>query len=122
MYCPLVRISIVQLPGDFRHGHRLITNVSDITSAREVTTSHSSSFSGWEAQARIDHRRLLITADRVVADVALFRLLRQLGVRFVIRVKANTHVAFWRGSGNASIRFDFGVTHGTAAWAISCMG
>lgn len=39
-------------------------------------------------------RRVMVTADRGFADVTLFTLLRQLGVPFIIRVKAGTHVAF----------------------------
>jgi len=54
-------------------------------------------------------RRVMVTADRGFADVTLFPLLRQLGVPFIIRVKAGTHVAFqgkwckvgqWRFRGN----------------------
>ena len=39
-------------------------------------------------------RRVLVTADRGFADVALFTLLNQLGITFIIRVKAGTHVYF----------------------------
>src|SRR5262245_41507535 len=39
-------------------------------------------------------RRVVVTADRGFADVALFTLLSQWGVTFIIRVKAGTHVAF----------------------------
>src|SRR5687768_3919315 len=45
------------------------------------------------------NHRVLVTADRGVADVNLCRLLEQLGVRLIIRVKAGTNVAFegrWR--------------------------
>jgi hypothetical protein len=46
---------------------------------------------GRVAQA-VGKRRVIITADRGFADVALFTLLSQLGVTFIIRVKAGTHV------------------------------
>src|SRR5499433_2816175 len=39
-------------------------------------------------------RRVIVTADRGFADVALFTLLNQLGITFIIRVKAGTHVYF----------------------------
>src|SRR5262249_36763178 len=39
-------------------------------------------------------RRVVVTADRGFADVALFTLLSQVGVPFIIRVKAGTHVTF----------------------------
>ena len=42
----------------------------------------------------VGNRRLIVTADRGFADVGLFRLLSQLGVRFLIRVKASTNVTF----------------------------
>lgn len=45
------------------------------------------------AQA-VGKRRVIVTADRGFADVALFTLLRKLGVKFVIRVKASTKVVF----------------------------
>jgi len=48
---------------------------------------------GRVAQA-VGKRRVIVTADRGFADVALFTLLSQLGVTFIIRVKAGTHVAF----------------------------
>jgi hypothetical protein len=37
-------------------------------------------------------RRVIVTADRGFADVTLFTLLNPLGVTFIIRVKAGTHV------------------------------
>src|SRR6266581_2170728 len=40
----------------------------------------------------VGSRRVTVTADRGFADVALFTLLSQLGVTFIIRVKAGTHV------------------------------
>jgi hypothetical protein len=43
---------------------------------------------------RVGKRRVIVTADRGFADVALFKLLSELGVRFIIRVKAGTNVAF----------------------------
>jgi hypothetical protein len=42
-------------------------------------------------------KRIRLTADRGFADVELFELLDQLGVRFVIRVKSSTKVG-WRGA------------------------
>src|ERR671932_114959 len=39
-------------------------------------------------------RRVIVTADRGFADVALLTLLSQLGITFIIRVKAGTHVSF----------------------------
>jgi hypothetical protein len=48
---------------------------------------------GRVAQA-VGKRRVIGTADRGFADVALFPLLSQWGVTFIIRVKAGTHVAF----------------------------
>ncbi len=54
-------------------------------------------------------RRVIVTADRGFADVALFTLLNQLGITFIIRVQAGTHVSFrgkwgtlgpWRFRGN----------------------
>ena len=53
---------------------------------------------GRVAQA-VGNRRVIVTADRGFADVALFTFLSQLGVTFIIRVTAGTHVAFqgkWR--------------------------
>jgi hypothetical protein len=52
-------------------------------------------------------RRVIFTADRGFADVALFTLLNQLGVTFIIRVQAGTHVAFqgkWRKLGHLRFR------------------
>src|SRR4029453_8557695 len=40
------------------------------------------------------NRRVLVTADRGFAAVALFTLLNQLGITFIMRVKAGTHVYF----------------------------
>jgi hypothetical protein len=48
---------------------------------------------GRVAQA-VGKRRVMVTADRGFADVALFTLLNQLGVTFIIRVKAGTNVYF----------------------------
>jgi hypothetical protein len=48
---------------------------------------------GRVAQA-VGKRRVIVTADRGFADVALFTFLSQLGVTFIIRVKAGPHVAF----------------------------
>src|SRR5712671_2127806 len=48
---------------------------------------------GRVAQA-VGQRRVIVTADRGFADVALFTLLTQLGITFIIRVKAGTHVSF----------------------------
>src|SRR3989454_6559940 len=53
-------------------------------------------------------RRVIVTADRGFADVALFTLLSQLGITFIIRVKAGTHVSFqgkwckWRSEEHTS--------------------
>ena len=50
-------------------------------------------------QAVIRQRRLIVTADRGFADVALVEVLSELGVEFIIRVKGNTKVCFegqWR--------------------------
>ncbi len=50
-------------------------------------------------QAVIRQRRLIVTADRGFADVALVEVLSELGVEFLIRVKGNTKVCFegqWR--------------------------
>ena len=61
---------------------------------------------GRVAQA-VGTRRVIVTADRGFADVALFTLLSQLGVTFIIRVKAGTHVAFqgkWRKLGQLRFR------------------
>jgi hypothetical protein len=61
---------------------------------------------GRVAQA-VGKRRVIVTADRGFADVALFTLLSQLGVPFIIRVKAGTHVAFqgtWRKLGQLRFR------------------
>ena len=61
---------------------------------------------GRVAQA-VGKRRVIVTADRGFADVALFTLRSQLGVPFIIRVKAGTHVAFqgkWRKLGQLRFR------------------
>src|SRR2546422_579156 len=67
---------------------------------------------GRVAQA-VGTRRVIVTADRGVADVALFTLLSQLGVTCISRVKAGTHVYVqgkwrtlgqWRFRGNARHR------------------
>jgi hypothetical protein len=61
---------------------------------------------GRVAQA-VGKRRVIVTADRGFADVALFTLLSQLGVTFIIRVKAGTHVYFqgkWRKLGQLRFR------------------
>ena len=42
----------------------------------------------------VGKRRVMITAERGFADVALFSLLHELGITFIIRVKAGTHVYF----------------------------
>jgi Transposase DDE domain len=55
----------------------------------------------------VGKRRVMVTADRGFADVALFRLLNQLGMAFIIRVKAGTHVYFqgqWRKLGQLKFR------------------
>ncbi len=55
----------------------------------------------------VGKRRVMVTADRGFADVALFSLLNQLGVAFIIRVKAGTHVYFqgkWRKLGQLKFR------------------
>jgi hypothetical protein len=55
----------------------------------------------------VGKRRVVVTADRGFAEVALFTLLSQLGVTFIIRVKAGTHVAFqgkWRKLGQWRFR------------------
>ncbi len=50
-------------------------------------------------QGVLRQRRLIVTADRGFADVALVEVLSELGVEFIIRVKGNTKVCFegqWR--------------------------
>jgi len=50
-------------------------------------------------QREIGPRRVLVTADRGFADVALMEVLREQGVEFIIRVKGSTQVYFqgrWR--------------------------
>jgi hypothetical protein len=42
----------------------------------------------------IDKRRIVVTADRGFADVTLFALLGDLGIKFIIRVKSGTNVHF----------------------------
>jgi len=61
---------------------------------------------GRVAQA-VGRRRIIVTADRGFADGALFTLLSQLGITFIIRVKAGTHVYFqgkWRKLGQLRFR------------------
>ena len=61
---------------------------------------------GRVAQA-VGKRRVIVTADRGFADVALFTLLSQLGITFIIRVQAGTHVYFpgkWRKLGQLRFR------------------
>ena len=61
---------------------------------------------GRVAQA-VGTRRVIVTADWGFADVALFTLLSQLGVTFIIRVQAGTHVSFqgkWRKLGQLRFR------------------
>jgi hypothetical protein len=58
------------------------------------------------AQA-VGKKRVMVTADRGFADVTLFTLLSQLGVTFIIRVKAGTHVYFesrWQKLGKIKFR------------------
>lgn len=45
-------------------------------------------------QREIGRRRVIITADRGFADVALVDVLTELGVEFIIRVKGSTKVSF----------------------------
>jgi len=52
-------------------------------------------------------RRVIVAADRGFAAVALLTFFSQLGVVFIIRVKAGTHVAF-RASGASWARGGFG--------------
>jgi Transposase DDE domain len=47
-----------------------------------------------QVQREIGRRRLIITADRGFADVALVDVLTELGVEFIIRVKGSTKVYF----------------------------
>src|SRR5438132_3392411 len=63
------------------------------------------------AVGRVAHavgkRRVIVAADRGFADVPLFTLLSQLGVTFIIRVQAGTHVSFqgrWRKLGQLHFR------------------
>lgn len=49
-----------------------------------------------QVQRAIGQRRLIVTADRGFADVALVDVLTALGVEFIIRVKGTTKVC-WRG-------------------------
>jgi Transposase DDE domain len=42
----------------------------------------------------VGKRRVMVTADRGFADVALFSLLNEAGITFIIRVRAGTHVYF----------------------------
>jgi hypothetical protein len=55
----------------------------------------------------VGKRRVIVTADRGFADVALFRLLNELGTTFIVRVKAGTHVYVqgqWRKLGQLKFR------------------
>jgi hypothetical protein len=55
----------------------------------------------------VGKHRVIVTADRGFADVALFTLLSQLGMTFIIRVQAGTHVYFqdaWRKLGQLRFR------------------
>jgi hypothetical protein len=55
----------------------------------------------------VGQRRVIVTADRGFADVALFRLLNELGTTFIVRVKAGTHVYVqgqWRKLGQLKFR------------------
>lgn len=55
----------------------------------------------------VGKRRVIVTADRGFADVALFTVLSQLGMTFIIRVQAGTHVYFqkaWRKLGRIRFR------------------
>jgi hypothetical protein len=55
----------------------------------------------------VGKHRVVVTADRGFADVALFTLLSQLGMTFIIRVQAGTHVYFqdaWRKLGQLRFR------------------
>jgi hypothetical protein len=61
---------------------------------------------GRVAQA-VGKHRVIVTADRGCADVALFTVLSQLGVTFIIRVKAGTNVSFqgkWCKLGKLGLR------------------
>ena len=52
-----------------------------------------------QVQREIGPRRVLVTADRGFADVALVEVLTELGVEFIIRVKGSTQIYFqgrWR--------------------------
>src|SRR2546425_4632995 len=68
-------------------------------------------------------RRVIVTADRGCADVALFTVLNQWGLTCIIRVKADTHVSFrgqwrpwgqWRFRGNARHRRFWAVPYGVS--------
>lgn len=78
---------------------------------------------GRVAQA-VGKRRVIVSADRGFADVALFTLLNALGVAFVIRVKAGTNVYVqgqWRKLGG--LRFRGNERHrsfGDLAYCQSC--
>ena len=78
---------------------------------------------GRVAQA-VGKRRVIVTADRGFADVALFTLLNRLGVTFIIRVKAGTTVYFqdqWQKLGQ--LRFRGNERHrsfGELAYCQSC--
>ena len=72
----------------------------------------------------VGKRRVMVTADRGFADVALFTLLNQMGVTFIIRVKAGTNVYFqgqWQPLGQ--LRFRGNERHrsfGDLAYCQSC--
>ena len=78
---------------------------------------------GRVAQA-VGKRRIMVTADRGFADVALFTLLSQLGVTFIIRVKAGTHVYFrgkWCKLGQLGFRgHEHHRSFGALAYCESC--
>ncbi len=66
-------------------------------------------------------RRVIVTADRGFADVALCPFLNQLGVTVIIRVQAGTHVAFqgqWRKLGH--LRFRGNERHRSVGALLSC--
>lgn len=78
---------------------------------------------GRVAQA-VGKRRVMVTADRGFADVALFTLLSQLGVTFIIRVKAGTNVYFqgkWCKLGKLGFRgHEHHRSFGALAYCESC--
>jgi hypothetical protein len=78
---------------------------------------------GRVAQA-VGKRRVMVTADRGFADVALFTLLSHLGVTFIIRVKAGTNVYFqgkWCKLGQLGFRgHEHHRSFGALAYCESC--